>query len=155
MRSHAKPLGMKISGIVVIVFLFSCIVQYSCNNCNTADCDGAGGIVRLQLMRDGKNILYGPDAIITKDQLVVFSLIPNLYEGYLSFHDSTQTVSFYIEPHAPAVLEINGIRADTFTLTSEVTSMGECCNGYGVTSVSHNGQVICTQTCDEILQVEI
>src|SRR5688572_22073782 len=105
---------MKISVLYIIAFLFICLFQYSCSYCNRVRCEGGGDTINLQLLREGKNILYGPEAIIEKNQLVVFSLVPNLFEGSIGFLDSSQAISIYIYPNAPVVLEINGIRADTF-----------------------------------------
>ena len=146
---------MKISTHIFLLILVSVLLQFSCSYCNRVRCEGGGDTIKLQLLREGKNILFGPDPIIEKDQLVVFSLVPNLFEGSIGYLDSSQAISFYVYPNAPVVLEINGVRADTFTITTEVTSMGECCKGYTTTSVSHNGQVICAENCEEILAVEI
>ena len=137
--------------------LFFCLSLFliSCNNCRLVDCEGNGGTIQLRLLRNGQNVLYGPDAFIVKDSVRSFVITSFDLERNVHFSDTFQSLFLYVEDSFPVVLELNGMRNDTFSVTTEISGMDECCTGYQLTSVLHNGEVICTGICEEVIDLEI
>lgn len=111
--------------------------------------------MQLHLLRDGKNAVYGPDSFINKNGIRAFVLSSSALEEYVDFIDTFQSVGIFIQDGFPVILEINGVRADTFAITTVVTDTDGCCTGYQVTSVLRNGVLICEGTCEEIINIEI
>lgn len=125
--------------------------------CNLADCDEPFGYVKLRLLKDGQNVLFGPDALITRDSLRHYTLSGlSEFEEYIDYWDSLELFGIYIDENHPSILQIGTIRTDTFSITTEAGPKGHCgCMGYEVTSVLRNGEVICTGVCEEVIEVEI
>lgn len=108
-------------------------------------------------MNNDKNALFGPDAIIPLDDVKVYEGLEKDFEqSYNIYVDSIGAIQIFVSSYHPTILEIGSIRTDTFILTTEVISHGECgCHGYDVTSVTRNGEVICTGDCEEIMEIEL
>jgi hypothetical protein len=118
-------------------------------------CETNSGTITIRLLRNGVNAIYGADAFIEKDSIYYYNEAIPGYQWDVRFFDSLEIISIDIYEARPAILFLDGIAKDTFSLTTRIRSVGECCVGYEVTSVSHNGQIICTGVCDEIIEVEI
>ena len=140
--------------LLKLILVFALLFHLACK-CRLVDCVENAGHVQLQLMRDGKNAVYGPDAYIEKDAIKIFILSEPLLDDEVTYLDDEQALSIYIREAFPVILEINGIRIDTFSLTTEIDEIGECCTSFLVTSVHRNDQIICEGECAEIIQVEI
>jgi len=52
-------------------------------------------------------------------------------------------------------MEIKNIRTDTIIGTAVVTGFGECCESYQLSKVMMNGQIICQDGCNEIIEVQL
>ena len=109
----------------------------------------------IRLLRNGNNVLYGPDAFVDHDSVKHFVLSDFKLENPITFIDTFQSVYFFIPEGFPSIIEINGVSSDTFRITTEVIEVNDCCKGFQVTSVIRNGIVICTGECEDVIDVEI
>ena len=151
-------LNLKMKTIILnILFLSIASTLNSCSPCGLADCDRHADLITIKLLKDGENAVYGPDATISKDSFRYYIIYDSSieYEGRPIFLDIEQALEIYIYADYLTILEINGIRSDTFSITTQITSLTECCRSYTTTSTFHNGNIICTGECDGILLVEI
>lgn len=135
--------------LIIFISLSSC--------CGLTDCKENDGYLRLRLMRNGINAVYGPGAIIPQDSIKHFYLSAPYIDNYIDFMDTFQSVGILVSAHNPSILEIGQIRTDTFSITTEtIPASGLCdCDEYRVTSILRNGQVICTGDCEEVIDIEI
>ncbi|MBC7885107.1 MAG: hypothetical protein H7X99_06510 [Saprospiraceae bacterium] len=147
---------MKVA-IYTFLLLSIAIALNSCSQCASADCDRNAKSITIKLLKDGKNAVFGLDPIISKDSIFYSIMVDSsiVLDSRPIFQNIEQVLEIYVYADYPTILEINGIRSDTFSITTQVTSLTECCRGYTITTVSHNGSVICTGECDSILNVEI
>ena len=127
----------------------------SCSYCNRVRCDSNGGDIQVRLLNNGENAVFGPNAFVHRDSIRYFALADPQYKLSIGFIDEEQVLGLSLNADVDYILEIKGIRSDTFSLTSTVTAMSECCKSYEVTSVSRNGEIFCTGICDGILNIEI
>lgn len=136
----------------LIIASFSLYTAY--NDCHRVSCSGNVARFMFRLMINGEDAVFGPNATIHRDSIRAYFLTTPEIERSLSISDTFQFLSSLLGT-APLLLEINNIRNDTFTFTSEWLGMGECCPIYEVNAILRNGQVICTGTCEEIIEIEI
>lgn len=140
--------------LTIIIISFVTLIINGC--CSTHDCASPIGFFKIRILQDGKNVLYGPDAILTKSSihLTTDSSLPG-QEDYILFNDSNETIEFGVHEYAPAFLKLSSIRTDTFTITTEAGPEKCGCANYTVTSVSRNGVIICTGLCEDVIVIEL
>lgn len=139
--------------LTLIILLFGLTLYSGC--CNKADCDINGGYFQIRLLKDGKNALFGPDAFIVEDSISIYHLDHPEIESYFDLSDTLQTIQFWVEERSPIVLKLNSTRLDTFSVTTKVMD-NRCCPIIEVTSLIRNGQIICTEECEDlVIGVEI
>lgn len=152
-----EPLCVK-KQFVLSVILFSILLLQSACIC---ECKENGGYIKLKLLKDGQNALFGPGATINKDSIRFYltdlgGQYDHYYDHYISFDDSTKTMQVFILDQRAYVLKIENFRTDTIIGNSVVTSTGQCgCSSYQLTQVTMNGQVICQDGCEEIIEVQL
>jgi hypothetical protein len=107
-------------------------------------------------MKDGHNALFGLNASINRDSIRFFTQDNPGYDEFISFNDSTKTMDLFVVNQVDYLLKIENIRIDTIIGTTIVTSTGQCgCSSYQFSNVKINGQVICQDGCDEIIEVQL
>ena len=130
--------------------------MYGC--CRIDECEEPTGYFKIRLMRDGKNALYGPDAILTKSSihLTTVNSLPG-QEDYIAFNDAAETIEFSVHEYTSSFLKLSSIRTDTFTITTDFIDTNKSCScvDYMVTTVSRNGVVLCTGLCEDVIDIEI
>ncbi len=135
-----------------IIFFTILLLQISC----ICDCVENGGYIKLKLIKNGHNALFGPDANINRDSIQLFMQNNNGYEEFISFNDSTKTIDLFIGNQLKYVLRIDNIRTDTIIGSTVVSGTGQCgCSSYQFSNVKMNGQIICQDGCDEIIEVQL
>ena len=140
-----NPLIKIIAGLLLILTINSC--------CFTVACDLTEPSLQLRIMRDGKNALFGLDAFIPVDSVRLFILEP-LGPYYGSYISDSEEILHFIVYDGQYLLEIPGILADTFTVNTVKDTKG-CCNSVHVVEVKRNGEVICADDCEMVLEIEI
>ena len=136
-----------------VFFIILVQTQLACDFCSRVQCEGKSGNIELHLMNNGKNALFGPDAFIHKDSV----RIADFFTVTRPVSYSTRETFFLnLKEGFRAIVDIGSIRKDTFEITMRLVSIGECCKGYDVTSVLINGDVICSEFCEDVvLDIEI
>ena len=138
-----------------LYFVIACtlLLQISCQ-CHLIDCREDGDFIKLKLMKDGHNALFGPDASINRDSIQFFNSISIGNDDFISYNESTETMDLFIEDGWEYILKIENIRTDTIIGATIVTSTDECgCSSYQLTKLTMNDQTVCVDGCDEIIEV--
>jgi hypothetical protein len=109
------------------VFLICGLTFISCDPCDNLDCiaDNHSGQFRVTSKVDGKDLVFGPNAIYDKTKIKFFSLngIDTIFFQYnhIKFsgigYDSILHVRFYPELPAPAYMKLNDTDTDTLAIT--------------------------------------
>ena len=142
------------STLTYVITLLICISISSC--CNLSECIEDGGLIKLRLLRNNKNVLYGPDAFIHQNSVRHFVLSDAELENQVEFIDSLQAIQIFVPTGFTSIIEIAGLGSETFNVTTEVLGDdNDCCHTYRLNSVLRNGQVICTGECEEVIDIEI
>lgn len=144
---------MKSLHLLLLSILAICVFP-SCNDCNKVYCQINVAHFRFKLLKNGEDVVFGPNPLIDRDSIRAYALSIPQTERFVGRSDSLQFLSLYLGS-APIVLELNGMPRDTFSYTSAVVDVGECCPVYEVRSITRNGEVICTGLCEEIIELEI
>ena len=138
--------------LVIIILFCVLLIQASC----ICDCKENGDYIKLKLVKDGHNALFGPDASINRDSIRFFAQNNLGYDEFISYNDSTKTMDLFVVDQLDYILKIDNIRIDTFIGTTIVTSTGQCgCSSYQFLNVKMNGQIICQNGCDEIIELQL
>lgn len=107
-------------------------------------------------MKDGHNALFGPSASLTRDSIRFFMLENIGYDEFISYNDSTKTMDLLLLNKLEYILKIGTTMADTIIGTTVVIDTDECgCSTYKFTKVALNGQNICQDGCEEIIEVQL
>ena len=122
--------------------------------CSLADCR-EGFDLEFRLVRDGKNALFGPDAFIHHDSISYRRATSTGDGNFIYFNETNQTVFLFTFLETDYVLDIEGIREDTISITTEILSDKGCCPAIQLSIIRRNGIVICNQNCTEIVEIEI
>ena len=140
----------------LLKFVLFCLLllQISCN-CEEVDC-GPYSLLKLKLLKDGQNAVFDPNPFISMDS-ISFSIDDHFVEpGIIAFNGITETINIYMDGGQKYVMDIKGIRTDTITGTFIVTGLAECgCNSYQLSKVTMNGQIICVDGCNDIIEVQL
>ena len=128
----------------------------ACDNCNKVECKLNSAYVELRLLRDGKNAIFGPDAFISRDSIKYSNLDPDGSKAYpVTFNDSTQTIKLFIEDIYEYKLELGSIRTDTIEGITSIIDYDKCCATYELKYVYINGEIVCFDDCEEVVEVGI
>ena len=142
--------------ILLIILLCALLSFLACDNCNLVRCEQNGDYVQLRILREGKNAVFGPDAFIARDSIMYSNLdLPGSEALQIIFHDSTQTIKFFIKDIYKYQLELGTFRTDTIEGITSVVSHGKCCVDYELKYVYINGEIVCFEDCGEAVEVEI
>lgn len=134
-----------------IVLLAVILLQSSC----VCDCRENGDYIKLKLLKDGHNALFGPDASINRDSIRLFVFDISV-DNYISFNDSSKTLDLFIGDSQEFVLKLGDFRTDTIIGQTVVVSTGACgCSDYKFSKVTFNGQIICQDGCNEIVDIQL
>ncbi len=116
--------------------LFFVLALVSCDPCDNLDCisDNYFGQFRIVSKTDGKDLVFGPDAIYDKTKIRFYSLngADTMFFSYepLKFagvgYDSILYVNFFPETKTPAYIKLNDLDTDTLTITYNTFST-KCC----------------------------
>jgi hypothetical protein len=145
---------MKASLFPLLAIVLVLCVLPSCDNCHEIYCQLNVTHFRFTLLKNGEDAVFGPNAIIASDSIHAYALSDPGTERFVGRSDSLRFLSLYLGS-SPIVLEVNGMPNDTFSFTSQIVEVGECCVTHEVTSILRNGQVICAGICEEIVEIEI
>jgi hypothetical protein len=116
-------------------FLFALTLN-SCDPCGILDCisDNHFGQFRIVSKTDGKDLVFGPNAIYDQTKIKFYSLngadttffqyAPAKFPG--SGYDSILYVRFFPETTTPAYIKLNNLDTDTLTITYN-TFKTKCC----------------------------
>ena len=108
----------------------------SCDPCDNLDCltDNHFGQFRILSKIDGKDLVFGPNAIYDQTKIKFYSLngtdttffqyAPTKFPG--SGYDSILNVRFYPETKTPVYIKLNNLDTDTLTITYN-TFKTKCC----------------------------
>ena len=108
----------------------------SCDPCDNLDCisDNHFGQFRIVSKTDGKDLVFGPNAIYDQTKIKFYSLngtdttffqySPTKFPG--SGYDSILYVRFYPETTTPAYIKLSNLDTDTLTITYN-TFKTKCC----------------------------
>jgi hypothetical protein len=141
---------MKKRHLLSLIFFSILLSQSSC----IIDCVENGGYIQLELIKDGHNALYGPDAIINRDSIRLSDI--NGFDEIISYDDSTKTIEMFIFDTKEYILKIGNNSSDTIIGNTVVTSTGRGgCSSYQLAKVTINGQVVCHDGCEEIIEVQL
>lgn len=142
------------SQLAKLLFAGIMLLQLACKCDGRVDCERRLHYGEIRLVRDGKNAVFGPDAFIDRDSILILSPDPRYLNFKVTFIDSTESMIINIFPNFPIILETPG-RLDTLTCTTIITDRSECCVQYSLFSIQWNGEDICSENCADILDIEI
>ena len=145
---------MPLSPIVKLVIAGFILSQLACKCDGRVDCERNSHYAEIRLVHDGKNAVFGPDAFIPRDSILVLSPDPRYLNFNVTFIDSTESMIINIFPNFPIILETPE-RLDTLTCTPIITERSDCCVQYSLSSIQWNGENICLENCADILDIEI
>ncbi|MBL0007653.1 MAG: hypothetical protein KA166_00975 [Saprospiraceae bacterium] len=145
---------MSLSPIVKLLFAVFILSQLACKCDGRVDCERPYHFAEIRLVRDGKNAVFGPDAFIDRDSILILSPDPRYLNFKVTFIDSTESMIINIFPNFPIILETPG-HLDTLTCTTIITDRSECCVQYSLSSIQWNGEDICSENCADILDIQI
>ena len=124
--------------------------------CAGVDCSNYGGSIELRLLKNGAAAI-GSSGPLTDPHAITF--YPDGFEFLtqpILFFADTQSISLLLDADDNYILVLDEYGIDTVTVTPERVGKGSCgCNEYRITSVVYDGEVICTDVCDEVIDVEI
>ncbi len=141
----------------LIKFILACtiLLQISCNDCYKADCVRTLDVVKIKWIKDGKNVLFGPDATFDRDSVRLYISDLQDHDYNISYNEITQTMDLGLLAGPKYILNFKNIRTDTFVVTNIVISMTDCCKQYKLSNATMNGQIICQDGCDDIIEIQL
>ncbi|MEP6795301.1 MAG: hypothetical protein ABJB16_13310 [Saprospiraceae bacterium] len=144
---------MKNQNVLSLILFSILLLQTSC----ICDCRENGGFIKLKLLKDGQNALFGPEASINRDSIKFYlSNLNDPYDQFISYNDSTKTMDVFIGDTRTYILKIDNVRTDTIVGNTVVTGTGQCgCSSFQLIKVTMNGQVLCQDGCEEIIEVQL
>lgn len=145
---------MSLSHIVNLLFAGIILSQLACKCDGRVDCERRLHYAEIRLVHDGKNAIFGPNAFIDRDSILILSPDPRYLNFKVTFIDSTESMIINIFPNFPIIMESPG-RLDTLTCTTIITDRSECCVQYSLSSIKWNGEELCSDDCTEIFEIEI
>lgn len=119
-------------------FLLICLLLAfsSCDHCKNLDCitDRYAGQFRVLRQADGKDLVFGPNAVYDKSKFRFYSLKGADTVFYThqavyfpsSGYDSILTINFFPLPTGPAYLKWNDLDTDTLDISADTFST-RCC----------------------------
>ena len=132
---HQKKL-MQRKSLYSLIAVVLTLTLISCDPCANLDCisDNYFGQFRIVSKTDGKDLVFGPNAIYDQAKIKFYSLngTDTTFFQYTtakfpgSGYDSVLYVSFFPETKAPAYIMLNNLDTDTLTITYN-TFDTKCC----------------------------
>jgi hypothetical protein len=143
--------------LILFYFFIVCVsTGYISCKCHLVDCEGAAKLIKVRLTDEGQNALFGSQATLHRDSIRFFNLDELGYDEFISYNDSTETMDLFIEDGVEYILKVENIRTDTMNGSFVVTEMGECeCETYQLSELKINGQRICMDGCNEIIELQL
>ena len=133
------------------------LIHLSCSDCHRIRCEGHNDILQIRLIHNGENAVFGPDAFIERDSIKFYMPLGLDYPDYnypIDFIDSTQSLNLSLKAGGIQILAFPG-SMDTLVGNYNVYHNDECCPSYGLTAVLLNGESICTEDCNEVIEIGI
>ena len=133
------------------------LIHLSCNDCHRIRCEQHIDIVQIRLLHDGKNAVFGPDAFIARDSISLYTpLGPDYPDQYytIDYIDSTQSLSLSLKPGRLQILAFPG-NVDTLVGNYTIYHSNDCCPPYELTAILRNGEQICSNDCEEVIEIGI
>jgi hypothetical protein len=135
-------------------------LHFSCSNCARIRCEGSENHVYIRLIHNGKNAVFGSDAFIDRDSIRLFIpvSIPGInypdIEFPITYVDSTQSLRLSLSAGHSQFLSYPG-SIDTFYGNYSVTQWTECCDRHMLVSLLWNEEKICTDGCEDVIEIGI
>ena len=145
-RCQMNKCFLTICIILVTLFLVAC----------DCDCDVGARTVKVRYMRNGENAIFGSNPLINPDSLTYYLQdFPAIqYHVFISSQDST--LGLQLTRGETYLLDLDGIRIDTFTGLYRERSVKGCCKSeIDLHEVRINNQVVCEEECGGIFDIEI
>ena len=128
----------------------------SCDNCSNVNCEERFvESVELRLLQNQVNALYGPGAFLTPGSLRIYEVDSPEDDLTVEFRQQNESIRLSIQEGDPVVLEVNNISVDTFSVIAVWFGRDDCCSFYRLNNVLRNGVVICSDLCNDPIDVEI
>lgn len=136
LSSFVKLKYMPGKTVCIVATLVVVLTFIACDPCKNLDCvsDSYGGQFRIVSKTDGKDLVFGPNAIYDKKKIKFYSLKgtdtvffqyePIKFPG--SGYDSILSVWFYPQIAAPAYIKLDNTDTDTLVLSYN-TYNTKCC----------------------------
>ena len=141
------------------LFLFSIIlIHVSCGvDCSQVNCASPGGTLRFRVLKDGKNALFGDTSAINHDSVRLYVTITDTssYDIPIKYDTLSETIGLNMDQDVEYILRIDTLRNDTFKVFTVPAGMDDCCELYHLNSASKNGQFLCGDGCNDVIDVHL
>ena len=137
--------------ILAILCVIALMALQSCDNCGKQICPRNGAWVRLKILSNGKNALFGSNAFIDHNS-VEYKNVDTL--GFpaapVVFNNATQRLEIFIDNDAEYQLKLGNFTTDIYDGDTFSYDYDGCCHFYEIVGVRRNGQDICDFFCTEV-----
>lgn len=142
--------------VIPFTFLFALLGFTSCNDdCNNVNCGPRGGAVAIRYLHNEQNAFFGDHAILTSDSITFYNLDHHQNDSDFAFVDSIKSIVIYLHTMDMYALHLGKKRVDTFQMTEDFQPRGRCCPVTIPTKVMRNGEVLCEEFCEDVIEVEL
>ena len=136
---------------LAIFCVFTFIGLQSCDNCGKQICPRNGGWVRLRILNNGQNALFGSNAIIDHDEVEYKNLDTLGFPAApVVFNNTEQRLEIFLDHLTVYQLKLGNFTTDIFQGATVSYDYDGCCRYYEIFELRRNGQVICDLLCGQI-----
>ncbi len=130
---------------LILVFLFTSIFS-SCGDCHKVDCPPYGGMVEINIVKDGDDLVFGPSASISLKDIKFNSTL----EENISFTSFNDQIEIFLQGEEEYTLDISNQDSFKFSGKLEVINSSECCSIYAFTKFTSDGATLCNSHCTSL-----